>query len=145
MTELKDMGEPSNQIGQFRLDDIRVTVVNLFVESKVLTLNFGYIGNRALFNYIWSTTQGNFASLAGFNVSKILNPRGIFSRDIQDHDSVKSQKEKAEFPWSLEAMIGIKIRDGFEVLEAPNPKCVRLAMLWVPSVWLVVKVVEHES
>ena len=52
MTELKDMGEPSNQIGQFRLDDIRVTVVNLFVESKVLTLNFGYIGNRALFNYI---------------------------------------------------------------------------------------------
>ena len=122
MTELNDMGEPNSQIGLFRLDDIRITVVNLFVESKVLDLNFGYIGNRALFNYLWATTQGSLSSLAGFNVQKIINPRGLFSRSIQDDDSVKSQKDVAEFPWSLEAMIGIKIRDGFEVVDAPNPR-----------------------
>lgn len=92
------MGEPGSQIGQFRLDDIRITVVNLFMESKDLTLNFGYIGNRKLFNYMCATTQGSFAILAGFNAQTILNPRGILSRDIQDHDSVKSQKEVAEFP-----------------------------------------------
>ena len=42
-------------------------------------------------------------------------------------------------------MISVKLRAGFDVVQAYSPTCVRLEMLWVPNVWLVVKVIENEK